>query len=147
MARPCVLVVDDDAPMREMLACLLERLGFAAQTAVDADEALFALQARRFHAVVCDLHMPRRDGFGLARVLRRIRPDVPLVLISSYGGPATAAEAAAAGAGAFLAKPFSSAALREAIERATLALAERPSASSSPAADRPSPARGRAARP
>jgi len=142
--RPCVLVVDDDAAMREMVACLLDRLGFAAQTAIDADEALFTLHARRFHAVVCDLHMPRRDGFGLARVLRRIRPDVPLVLISSYGGPATAAEAVRAGAGAYLAKPFSSAALREAIEVAIRALA---SGSSSPEADRPSPEKGPAARP
>jgi CheY-like chemotaxis protein len=144
MDRPCVLVVDDDPAMREMLACLLDRLGYAAQTAIDAEEALFALEARRFHAVVCDLHMPRRDGFGLARVLRRIRPDVPLVLISSFAGPDTAAEAVRAGAGAFLAKPFSSAALREAIEAAKVALA---SGSSSPGADRPSPARGRPGRP
>jgi CheY-like chemotaxis protein len=143
MDRPCVLVVDDDAPMREMLACLLERLGLAAQTAIDADEALFALQACRFHAVVCDLHMPRRDGFGFARVLRRIRPDVPLVLMSSYTGPDTAAEAERAGAGALLSKPFSSAALRAALEAAKLALA---SGSSSPEADRPSPAKGPAAR-
>ena len=144
MDRQCVLVVDDDAAMREMIACLLDRLGFAAETAIDADEALFALEARRFYAVVCDLHMPRRDGFGLARVMRRIRPDVPLVLISSYGGPATAAEAVRAGAGAFLAKPFSSAALRDAIEAAELAIS---SGSSSPEADRPSPGRERAARP
>lgn len=123
--RPSVLVVDDDAPMREMVACLLDRLGFSAETALDADEALFALQARPFDAVVCDVHMPRRDGFNLARVLRRMRPATPLVLMTSYGAPTTAAEAERAGAGALLAKPFSSRELGEALARAARALAER----------------------
>jgi len=127
--RPCVLVVDDDAAMREMVACLLDRLGFDAQTAFDADEALFALQARPFHAVVCDLHMPRRDGFSLARVAREMRPATPLVLMTSYGAPGTAGEAERAGAGALLAKPFSSRQLGEALARAARASAPPASAS------------------
>ena len=125
--RPCVLVVDDDAAMREMVACLLDRLGFEAKTAFDADEALFALQARPFDAVVCDLHMPRRDGFDLARVLREMRPATPLVLMTGYGARGTAAEAARAGAGAYLEKPFSSRQLHEALACAARAVA-RPSA-------------------
>ena len=144
--RPCVLVVDDDAAMREMVACLLDRVGFDTRCAVDADEALFALQSHPFAAVVCDLYMPRRDGFCLARVLRRIRPDTPLVLMTAYGNATTAVEAERAGAGAFLSKPFSSARLHEAIVRATAAV-RRASEPSSPGADLPSPPRARSALP
>lgn len=128
--RPCVLVVDDDAPMREMVACLVERLGFAAKTAPDADAALFALQAKPFAAVVCDLHMPRRDGFEMARVLRQMRPATPLVLMTGHGAPGTAREARRAGAGAVLAKPFSSRELGEALASAARALEAAPTASS-----------------
>ena len=127
--RPCALVVDDDALMRDMVACLLDRLGFETRTALDADEALFAVQSRPFAAIVCDLHMPRRDGFALARAVRRMRPETPLVLTTSFGAPSTPREAESAGAGAYLPKPFSSADLREAIARAARVAEARLSAS------------------
>ncbi len=127
--RPRVLVVDDDAAMREMLVAMLNCGGFDAEAAVDADEALFALQKRAFAAVVCDLHMPRRDGFSLARALRWVRGATPLVLMTSFAGAHTRAETELAGAGAFLSKPFSSVQLREAIDEACAAAARSASAS------------------
>ncbi|MGH8311078.1 MAG: response regulator, partial [Steroidobacteraceae bacterium] len=68
--RRTVLVVEDDGAMRDMLACLLDSLGYEPSAVADADTALFALRARAFDAVVSDLHMPQRDGFALARALR-----------------------------------------------------------------------------
>ena len=116
--RPRVLVVDDDAAMREMVVCMLDCSGFEAEAAFDADAALFALQERPFDAVVCDLHMPHRDGFSLLRAVPWVRPGTPVVLMSSFGSPETRAEAKRAGAGAYLSKPFSSGRLLDAIAEA-----------------------------
>jgi two-component system response regulator AtoC len=116
--RPCILVVDDDAAMREMVVCMLNCSGYDAHPAQDADDALFALRARPFAAVLCDVHMPRRDGFSLTRAVPWIRPGTPVVLMSAFGGSETPAEAERAGAGAFVAKPFSSMRLLEALAQA-----------------------------
>ena len=116
--RPRVLVIDDDTAMREMVVCMLDCSGYDAEAAADADSALFALRERPFDAVVCDVHMPRRNGFEFARSLPWVRPGTPVVLMSSFGGPATRAEAERAGAGAFVAKPFSRVGLLDAIAQA-----------------------------
>lgn len=113
--RPRVLVVDDDAAMREMVVCMLDCAGFEAEAAVDADEGLFALQAHPYEVVVCDVHMPRRDGFAFVRAARRVRPGTPVLLMSSFGCSDTRDDAAAAGAAGFVAKPFSTGQLREAV--------------------------------
>jgi DNA-binding NtrC family response regulator len=116
--RPCVLVVDDDSAMREMVVCMLDCSGYDAEPAFDADSALFALRSRAFDAVLCDVHMPRRDGFALSRAVPWVRPGTPVVLMSAFGGKETRAEAERAGAGAFVAKPFSSLRLLEALAEA-----------------------------
>jgi two-component system response regulator AtoC len=113
--RPRALVIDDDAAMREVVVCMLDCAGFDAEPATDADEALFALQARPFEVAVCDVHMPRRDGFSFARAAQRIRPSTPVVLMTSFGCDRTRADCAAAGAVGLLSKPFSIRELREAV--------------------------------
>jgi len=113
--RPRALVIDDDAAMREMVVCMLDCAGFDAEAAVDADEALFALQARPYAVAVCDVHMPRRDGLAFTRAARRIRPGTPVVLMTSFGCDHTCADGAAAGAVGLLSKPFSIRELREAV--------------------------------
>ena len=124
--RPRILVIDDDAAMREMVVCMLDCAGFEGEPAADADEALFELQARPYELAVCDVHMPRRDGFSFARAAHRIRPNTPIVLMSSFGCDATQADGLAAGAAGYVAKPFSIRQLREAVGAA---LATRPALS------------------
>jgi two-component system response regulator MprA len=116
--RPRALVIDDDAAMRELVACMLDCAGFAAEVAADADEGLFALQARPYAIAVCDVHMPRRDGLAFTSAAQRIRPDTPVLLMTSFGCDHTRADAAAAGASGLLSKPFSIAELREAVAAA-----------------------------
>lgn len=113
--RPRVMVVDDDAAMREMVVCMLGCAGFDADGAADGDEALFAVQARPYDLAICDVHMPRRDGFDFARAAHQIRPAMPVVLMSSFGCAATRSDAVAAGAAGFIAKPFSILQLRSAV--------------------------------
>ena len=70
--RPIVLVVDDHPVNLEVLVRQLDLLGVAADTAEDGVEALEAWQARPYAAVLADIHMPRMDGYELARRLRAI---------------------------------------------------------------------------
>jgi len=115
---PRIIVVDDDAAMRDMIVCMLDCAGFDAEPAADAEGALFALRDRPYDLAVCDVYMPRRDGFSFARAAHEIRPGMPIVLMSSFGCAATERDAAAAGASGFIAKPFSSERLRNAVHAA-----------------------------
>jgi DNA-binding NtrC family response regulator len=69
-------------------------------------EAIRAAGGTRIDLVVTDLRMPRLDGLGLLRELRRDHPDVPVILITAHGDDVSAAEAAGWGAVAFLQKPI-----------------------------------------
>jgi two-component system response regulator MprA len=82
---PCVLVVDDDADVRDALSDLLSGEGFGVELAVDGLDALSVLDHRggRFDAVVCDLDMPRLDGTGLVRTLRRRGLDAVVLILSA----------------------------------------------------------------
>src|SRR5262249_58182337 len=70
VVRPRVLVVDDHPVNREVLLRQLDLLGLAADTANDGREALKALKATRYSAVLADVHMPRMDGHAFTRRLR-----------------------------------------------------------------------------
>lgn len=118
--RPRAMVIDDDPAMRELIACMLDVSGYDAEAMPDADAALFALQARSYDVAVCDIYMPRRDGFAFARAAHSVRPTTPILLMSSFGCNETRAESEAAGADGFISKPFSMAKLCDAV-RAALA--------------------------
>lgn len=124
MSRPrgepvTVLVVDDDAAMRKLLRDWLEREGFHVIEEPTADRLLAATRATRFDAVVLDKEMPERGGFDVLPALRRQRPDVPVILITAFGGGAVAQEALRLGARTYLEKPFQLRALIEAVREAT----------------------------
>src|SRR3984893_5375370 len=82
-----VLLIDDDTPGLTATAEVLSRLGYEAVSFSDSHAALAAFEAtpERFDVVVTDETMPGLTGMGLARVLRRHRPDLPIVLVSGYG--------------------------------------------------------------
>lgn len=71
-----VLVVEDDAPTRILFRAILERLGLTVVLAVDGDEALELLAARRFDAILLDLLMPGTDGVAVLRQLALRTPEV-----------------------------------------------------------------------
>jgi CheY-like chemotaxis protein len=104
-----VLVVDDDADNREMLAAVLEQSGAQVTLADSAAEALTAYQRQRPHLVISDIGLPDEDGFGLLRRLRALpSPDgvlVPAIALTGYGSPADRAEAGNVGFQAHLTKP------------------------------------------
>jgi len=107
-----VLVVDDDAEVREAMVAMLDELGYQVDEARSADDALARLADRRQPAIdilLSDVVMPGRlDGVGLAEEVQRLYPTIPIVLATGY-----TTRLAAASAFRVLAKPFSHQALAE----------------------------------
>jgi CheY-like chemotaxis protein len=104
-----VLVVDDDADNREMLAAVLEHSGAQVAVADSAAEALTSYEQQRPHIVISDIGLPDEDGFSLLRKLRALPgpsgAPVPAIALTGYGGPDDAAHADRAGFQAHLTKP------------------------------------------
>ncbi len=114
-----VLLVDDEASVREVGARMLRALGFTPVTAGDGVEGLeaFRREPGAFAAVILDLTMPRLGGEACFRELRRLSPDAR-VLIASGFGEQEVAQLAVEGLAGFIAKPYALSTLREALRRA-----------------------------
>lgn len=103
-----ILIVDDEADIRDLIAGILEDDGFDTRTASDSDSALAAIQERRPSLVVLDIWLQgsRLDGLGLLDVIKEQDPDLPVVIISGHGNIETAVSAIKRGAYDYIEKPF-----------------------------------------
>ncbi|MBW2424971.1 MAG: sigma-54-dependent Fis family transcriptional regulator [Deltaproteobacteria bacterium] len=113
-----ILVVDDDPNMREMVQELLEAQSFEVATAPCAEDAIELARERSFDAALTDLQMPEMDGLGLLGSLRELHPELPVILMTSFGSIQTAVAAMQAGAHDYVTKPFETESLLLTIERA-----------------------------
>jgi CheY-like chemotaxis protein len=105
--RPKILLVDDNAQVRETLARFLDVERYEALEAADGQAALDLLRARGdIDVIVTDVQMPNVDGLQLARAVRRRWPSLPVVIISGLGREEVAIDALRAGATNYLRKPF-----------------------------------------
>jgi PAS domain S-box-containing protein len=114
-----VLLVEDHAMMREMAAAMLTRLGYevlATQNGFEAVE-VFTQHADKVQVVLSDLSMPRMNGWELLAALRRIRPGIPVVLVSGHEESQVLASGYAERPQAFLHKPYQKAALKEVLDQ------------------------------
>jgi len=101
-----ILVVDDEAAMREVLRARLEQWGFRVQTAENGAEAERLVEANRPDMAISDVVLPDVSGLDLVRTLQAGDPDRPVILITAYGTVDTAVEAMKRGAIDFLTKPL-----------------------------------------
>jgi signal transduction histidine kinase/ActR/RegA family two-component response regulator len=103
-----ILVVDDEENLVLLAEEVLASLGYEPVGCVGAGEALRVFRAapQRFDALLTDAIMPEMSGLELLAELRRVRPELPAILVSGYGGPDLNAAATAAGANAVLMKPL-----------------------------------------
>ncbi|MDP2432564.1 MAG: sigma-54 dependent transcriptional regulator [Pseudomonadota bacterium] len=101
-----ILVVEDDAPLREALMDTLELSGYAAHAAADGEQALAWMGKERFGLVLSDVQMPGMDGHALLRGLKARWPEVPVLLMTAYGQIDMAVQAMREGAADYLPKPF-----------------------------------------
>ena len=111
-----ILVVDDDATIREALATLLTMEGYRVDAAANGAEALQAVERELPALVILDMHMPMVDGWAFAEAARAEGFDPPILVVTAT---ATSAERAAQeiSAAGFMAKPFDIAELLEAVEK------------------------------
>ncbi len=117
MSEVQILVVEDDAALREALEETLQDAGYTVRVAGDGAEAMVAIEQSAPSLVVSDVQMSPVDGLELLASLRERYPEIPVVLMTAYGSIAQAVSAMQRGAMDYLAKPFEASALLEMVER------------------------------
>ena len=102
----CVLIIDDEAEIRESLQTLLEMEGYDVETAVDGQDGLLHLGERPFDLVLLDLALPDRNGMEVLQEIRARDPQLSVIMITAYGTVENAVVAMQAGAANFIQKPW-----------------------------------------
>src|SRR5882724_5129310 len=101
-----VLIIDDEAAIRESLETLLEMEGYSVQSAATADEGLTRIGSRPYDLVLLDLALPDRNGIDLLAELHVHDPQLAVIMITAYGTVENAVKAMRAGATNFVQKPW-----------------------------------------
>ncbi len=116
-----VLVVDDEADIRELVAGVLEDEGYTVRTAADSSAALDAIEERRPSLVLLDVWLQgsKLDGLQILEQVKRRDPTLPVIMISGHGNLDTAVAAVREGAVDFIEKPFEASRLLHLVGRAT----------------------------
>ncbi|WP_022721677.1 sigma-54 dependent transcriptional regulator [Rhodopseudomonas sp. B29] len=105
-----ILIVDDEADIRDLVAGILEDEGFSTRTARDSDSAMAEIASRRPHMIFLDIWLQgsKLDGLQLLEQIKKDHAEVPVVMISGHGNIETAVAAIKRGAYDFIEKPFKS---------------------------------------
>ncbi len=108
MAAADILIVDDEADIRDLVGGILEDEGYGTRTAGNSDDALAAIAARRPNLLFLDIWLQgsKLDGLQLLDLVKADHPDLPVVMISGHGNIETAVSAIKRGAYDFIEKPF-----------------------------------------
>jgi excisionase family DNA binding protein len=104
--RPRVLVVDDEASIRDLLAKTLALAEYDVDLAPDGRTALERLRILPYDLLITDLKMPGVDGLAVIREARRLKADIPVIIITGFSTEASAIEAVNLGVSGYLTKPF-----------------------------------------
>ena len=119
-AQGTVVIVDDDADMRESLACLLRSVGIATRTYASADKFLSTDQPDESGCLVCDVRVPQVSGLDLVEQLRTAGCQIPVIFMSAHADVPMVIRAMKMGAAEFLEKPFNAQVMLGQIQRALL---------------------------
>ncbi len=101
-----ILVIDDEAAIRESLEVLLTLEGYSVSMAVDGEEGLRTLEQENFDLVLLDLALPGQSGLELLPQIKERQPELPVIMITAYGTVDNVVEAVRAGAENFVQKPW-----------------------------------------
>ena len=101
-----ILVIDDEAAIRESLEVLLTLEGYTVRMAVDGEEGLRVLDLENFDLVLLDLALPGQSGLELLPLIKERQPELPVIMITAYGTVDNVVDAIRAGAENFVQKPW-----------------------------------------
>ena len=104
--RPRVLVVDDEASIRDLLAKTLALAEYDVDVAPDGRSALERMRMYPYDLLIADLKMPGMDGLTVIREAKRYRADLPVLIITGFSSESSAIEAVNLGVAGYLTKPF-----------------------------------------
>ena len=121
MADPArfVAIVDDEEPIRKALERLLRSANLEAEVFASGDAFLDSLADRRPNCLILDLHMPGMTGLHVLRHLKQSGMELPTIVITAHDEPEARVHCMAAGATAYLRKPFEGQILLDAVASAT----------------------------
>ena len=118
MSKPCVLVVDDEPDLTELVALTLERMKLETAVAADLAQARTQFSRRHFDLCLTDMRLPDGDGLDLVDWIQAHHPQTPVAVISAHGNVELAVRALKLGAFDFLSKPLDVGALRKLVSSA-----------------------------
>ncbi|HTX76783.1 MAG TPA: response regulator, partial [Terracidiphilus sp.] len=101
-----VLVIDDEAGIRDSLEVLLTIEGYQVKMAADGEQGLRILELENFDLILLDLALPGRSGLELLPMIKERQPEIPVIMITAYGTVDNVVEAIRAGAENFVQKPW-----------------------------------------
>jgi excisionase family DNA binding protein len=104
--RPRVLVADDEASVRDLLSKTLALAEYDVDVAPDGRAAVDRLRVLPYDLLITDLKMPGVDGLSVIREARRLKADIPIIIITGFSTEASAIEAVNLGVSGYLTKPF-----------------------------------------
>lgn len=113
-----ILIIDDEAGMRDVISRLFAESGYETSTAPDGPAGLAAARDGEFDLVVLDMSLPKMSGLDVLAGIKERKPDLPVIMITAYGSTQTAIEAMRLGAYDFVTKPFDLDELQMLAERA-----------------------------
>jgi len=101
-----ILIIDDEASLRETLGRILQRAGCETQAAANGQQALQLIRDQAFNLAYLDLHLPGMDGIQILKEIRLHQPKLPVIMLTGFGTLQSAVEALRLGATDYLLKPF-----------------------------------------
>ena len=113
-----ILIIDDEAGMRDVISRLFADSGYETATAPDGAAGLAAAKQGEFDLVILDMSLPKMSGLDVLNGIKEHKPDLPVIMVTAYGSTQTAIEAMRLGAYDFITKPFELDELQMLAERA-----------------------------
>ena len=117
-----ILIVDDSASIRQLVGMVLTTAGYDVIEGCDGQDALTKLTGRKIHLIISDVNMPRMDGISFVKAVKKL-PNykfVPIIMLTTESQEAKKREGQAAGAKAWVVKPFNPAQMLGAVEKLVL---------------------------
>ncbi len=103
-----ILVVDDSWSVRQLVSLTLQSAGYHVMEAIDGDDALTKLSGQEIHLIICDVNMPKMDGISFVKEVRKSGnyKFTPIIMLTTESQEKKKQEGQAAGAKAWIVKPF-----------------------------------------